>query len=109
MSFIKRIAIIGSIDTVLPFKSIGLNDFPVSSSKEAEDILKKIIREDYGIIYIEESFAKEFLNVIYELNKEDQNIVLSIIPGAKGGGNFSLQKLRLSIKRAIGMDILNED
>ncbi len=108
MSDMKNMAIIGSYDTILPFKAIGLVDYPVKESLEAEKVLLKIINEGFGIIYIEEAYAKEFPDMILNLNKEYKDVVITIIPGSKGGHDFAIKKLGAMVKKAIGMDLLGD-
>ena len=106
MDNIRKIAIIGSPDTVLPFKSIGLDGYPVNNTVKAQSTLEEIISKGYGIIYLEEAFAKEFYNRVLELNKLYKEVSVTIIPGGpKGAGNFTMEKVRAMVKKAIGLDI----
>jgi V/A-type H+-transporting ATPase subunit F len=101
----KKIAVIGFDDTVLPFKSIGLIDYPVNTADEALTILREIIGKNYGIIYIEEALAKEKSQEISFLNKEYQEAIITIIPGSQGGSDFAGKKISQMVKKAVGMDI----
>jgi vacuolar-type H+-ATPase subunit F/Vma7 len=101
-------AIIGSEETVLPFRSIGLQAYPADNVQSAEDILNRIITEGFSVIYLEESYAALFAGLIDRLNKEYTATVLTVIPGARGGSDFALKRLGVQVKKAIGMDIFAE-
>ena len=57
-----KIAALGESDIMLIFKAIGADVYPVESTTDtgdADDLLKKIIREGYGIIFMTETVAAE--------------------------------------------------
>jgi len=108
MSELKKMAIIGSPESILPFKAIGLDEYPASNSSAALHLLEEAIKKEYGIIYIEEAYAREFADKINELNKELRSTTISIIPGTKGSIGFVGENIRALVKRAIGIDIFAE-
>lgn len=104
----KRIAIIGSPDTVLPFKAVGLDGFPAVTSAVARDLLDEVAAKGYGIIYIEEAYARDFYPQILELNRRRRDTAVTIIPGSRGSQDFAGSKVRSLVKKAIGLDIFPE-
>ena len=54
-----RIAVLGSRDSILGFQALGLSAFPVQNPEEARTVLHRIVKEDYGIIYLTEDLAKD--------------------------------------------------
>lgn len=55
----NKIGIIGDADSVLGFKVFGMDAFACETGEEAAETLHRIVKENYGIIYITERFYKE--------------------------------------------------
>ena len=49
-----KIAVVGDYDSIYGFATLGLDTFPVTSRKEAEEKLEHLAASKYGIIYITE-------------------------------------------------------
>lgn len=106
MSVHKKIAVIGSSDTVLPFRSIGAESFEVETSAELAETLQKISeQETFGIIFVEETLAESVQDVISSINDRYRGLAITPIPGTSGEGNIALQRLSAQVTRAIGIDI----
>ena len=103
-----KIAVIGTIDTILPFRAIGAEGFEAGDAKTAESILDDVLVGQFGIIYIEEAFANTFADRIMRLNNTHRNISITSVPGSKGGTGVSMEKIRNLVKRAIGIDIFGD-
>lgn len=103
-----KIGIIGDADSVLGFKVFGLDAHAVTGAEEAAKVLHKIVREDYGIIYITEGYYKEISN---EIAKYDDLKIPAIvpIPGIDGSYGMGLANVRKSVEKAVGADILFGD
>ena len=54
-----KIAVVGDYDSIFGFAALGLDTFPVTSRKEAEEKLETLAANEYGIIYITEAMAAE--------------------------------------------------
>ena len=89
-----KIAVIGGRDTVMGFKSLGLETYPAADGAEAGRILKSLTREndDYAIIYIEESPTPAII----------------LIPGREGSIGLGQSALRAAVERAVGTNILGD-
>ncbi|OHD55838.1 MAG: hypothetical protein A2Y33_14490 [Spirochaetes bacterium GWF1_51_8] len=103
-----KIAVIGTTDTIMPFRAIGAQGYEASDAKTAESILDDLLQGQFGIIYIEEAFANEFSDRIMRLNNTHRNVSITSVPGSKGGTGVSMAKIRTLVKRAIGIDIFGE-
>ncbi len=102
----KKLAVIGTPDTILPFKAIGADGYEALDAVKAMELLKSALQKQaYGIIYIEEAFADEMNDELEELNARNRGVSITAIAGAKGGTGKSLEKIRSHVKRAIGIDI----
>jgi len=100
-----KIGIIGDRDSVLGFKAVGLEVFPCVDADEAKKILNKIVKEDYAIVFITEGFAKDMREVIDQY-KDRKIPAITPIPGMDGSFDVGFEKLKKSVERAIGADIL---
>ena len=100
-----KAGIIGDRDSVLGYKTVGLDVFPCSEPEEAKKILSRIAKENYAIIFITEGFAKDVQDL---MNKYKDNKLPAIIPvpGVDGNHGIGFGKLKKSVERAIGADIL---
>jgi V/A-type H+-transporting ATPase subunit F len=100
-----KIGIIGDRDSVLGFKAVGLDVFPCTMADEAKKILHRIVKEDYAIVFITESLAKDTIEAIDQY-KERKIPAIVPIPGMDGNYGVGFEKLKKSVERAIGADIL---
>lgn len=103
-----KIAVIGGRETVMGFKALGLDVFPVSTAVEAKDTLRHLnsaSEDEYAIIYIEETVA---LGLETEINKfkDKPTPAIILIPGREGSLGLGQTALRAAVERAVGSDIL---
>ncbi len=104
-----KIAVIGGSDTVMGFRALGLETFPVSNAEDAKHILHQLTSIDseaeYAIIYLEETLACA-LRVEIDKFKNSVTPAVILIPGREGSTGQGLTALHEAVKRAIGTDIL---
>lgn len=102
----NNIAAFGEKDIMLIFKGIGVDIFPAADNEELAVQLKRIIREDYNIIFITETVAVKLDSIIREyLDKVKPSIV--IIPGLGEKTNYAVEMLRHAITKAVGSDVFS--
>ena len=82
-----KIAVVGNRDTILPFKLIGFQTFPVKEAQETEDMAADI----------PETLA-------YYDQLEIPALVL--IPTHKGSTGLALSRIHENVEKAVGQDIL---
>jgi V/A-type H+-transporting ATPase subunit F len=75
----------GSRDTVMGFKALGLDIFPATEPEEARKIFKSLTHEDeeYAIIYVEENLAAPLQQEIARVKDQPMPAVI-LIPGRSG-------------------------
>lgn len=100
-----KIAVIGDKDSILGFKTIGVDTFPVTSTRAALDTLKKLVSDQYGVIFITEELAQDMEDVIKELQKRYLPAVV-LIPSSRGTRGIGIEQIRSNVEKAIGADIL---
>ena len=100
-----KIAVVGNRDTILPFKLIGFQTFPVKEAQETVNTLRKLAREDFGIIYLTEDMAQEIPDTIAHYDRQVTPAVI-LIPTHKGSTGLGRQRIRDNVEKAVGQDIL---
>ena len=100
-----KLAVIGDKDSVLGFTTLGVTVFPVTGAESALAVLKKLVAENYGVIFITEELAGEMADTVSELSKRFMPSVV-LIPNSKGSLGMGMQKIKENVEKAIGADIL---
>lgn len=104
-----KIAVMGAPDTVIGFKALGLDTFPVREAAEARAVFKKLTRpereDEYAIIYIEEGLALA-LSAEIDRFKDSPSPAVIVIPGRDGSLGTGLSALQAAVERAVGANIL---
>ena len=97
----------GGRETVMGFKALGLDVFPVEDAEDARQTLRRITRpdEEYTIIYIEEGTAKD-LTAEIDRFKDSPTPAIILIPGREGPLGLGRNALKSAVERAVGSDIL---
>ena len=102
-----KIAAIGEKDFIEGFKGMGFSVFPVTDTKKAEKELDSLQKEGYSLVYITDTIAKDILDKIDEISK-NTNMNISIIPGREGKSKIELERLKKTVIRAVGADVLEK-
>ena len=102
-----KIGVLGGRETVIGFKALGLDVFPVETELEARQTLRRLSRpeEEYAIIYVEENLALALDNEIARL-KDDVTPAVILIPGRDGSLDLGQSALQAAVERAVGSNIL---
>lgn len=102
-----KIGVIAARDTVIGFKALGLDTFPVDSADAAKRSLRSLIspESEYAIIYLEDSFA-EALKTEIDRVKERPNPAIILIPGRNGSLGIGMNELREAVDKAVGVAII---
>jgi V/A-type H+-transporting ATPase subunit F len=103
-----KIAVMGCRETVIGFKALGLDVFPVEEGAEAKQLLRRLAQDTvntYAIIYVEENLAEELDSEI-EKYKDKASPAIILIPGKDGPLGLGQSALRAAVERAVGSDIL---
>jgi len=99
-----KIAVVGNHDTILPFKLIGFQTFPVKEAQETVNTLRRLAREDFGIIYLTEDMAADIPETLaYYDQLEIPALVL--IPTHKGSTGLALSRIHENVEKAVGQSV----
>lgn len=100
-----RIAVLGDKDSILGFRALGLDTYPVDNGEQARVTLHRIARENYAVIYLTETLAVE-LEADIARYKDDLTPAVILIPGKEGSLGIGMNNIKTAVERAVGADIL---
>ncbi len=100
-----RIAVMGDKDSVLGFKALGLDVFPVDDPDDARHTLHRIAREDYAVVYLTERLAAQ-MEADVNRYRDALTPAIILIPGKEGSLGMGMANIRKAVERAVGADIL---
>ena len=101
----KKIGVVGDKDSVLAFKALGIDVFPVVGADEARIAVDKCAKNDYAVIFVTEHVAQEIEETIARYNEELLPAVI-LIPSNQGSLNIGLKRISDSVEKAVGVNIL---
>ena len=100
-----KIALMGNRDTIIGFKLLGVSLFPINKKEEAVEILNKLVKEEYAVIFVTEEIGCQIIEEI-EILQKTSFASITIIPSKSEKKYLGLKILRKNIEKAIGTDIL---
>lgn len=103
--YMSKIGVIGDRDSILGFKTLGLDIFPVTDTENAGRLIHRLAKEDYAVLFITESIAKDLEEAI-ERYKAVPYPAIILIPNNQGSIGLGIQGVKDNVEKAIGADIL---
>jgi len=100
-----KVAVVGDKDSILGFKALGIDAFPVLDGDEARVAVDNLARKDYGIIFITEQMASLIPDTIERYNNQMIPAVI-LIPSNQGTLNIGLDRIKDNVEKAVGINIL---
>ena len=97
----KKIGVVGDKDSVLAFKAIGIDVFPVVEADEARIAVDRMAMNGYAVIFITEQIEE----TIERYNKQMLPAVI-LIPSNQGTLNIGSKRISDSVEKAVGVNIL---
>ncbi len=102
------IAVMGDIDSIYGFASVGLDIYPVEDPAEAGRQLRQLAESNYAVIYMTEALCAQLEEELDRLRDKPLPAVIPI-PGVAGNTGLGLQRVKKSVEQAIGSDIIFGD
>ena len=99
-----KIGVVGDKDSILSFKALGIDVYPVVTKEEARSTIDEMASNDYGIIFVTEQIAALIENTIERYNREVLPAVI-LIPNNQGSLGIGLTKIDEYVEKAIGSNI----
>ena len=105
MTAVYSIAVVGDWESVMGFRALGLDTYPVTSVEEARKTVHELAKTDCAVIYLTETLAKDMADVL-ERYKDQLRPAIILIPGREGSFGIGMANIQSAIERAVGADIL---
>lgn len=99
------IAMVGGPDSVMGFRALGLDTYPVTDPARAAAAFDECVRSGYAAIFVTEGFAAGLAARMKALAAKPLPAVI-VIPEGQQSTGLGLAKLRATVEKAIGADIL---
>ena len=99
-----NIAVIGNLDSILVFKSVGFDVVGVTDHESTRVALNNAISK-YNLIFITDNYAKYVEDIILDTQNSAYPAVI-IIPSGTEKSDYALNKIAEGVKKALGVDIL---
>ncbi|AUM97501.1 V-type ATP synthase subunit F [Clostridium botulinum] len=100
-----KIGVVGDKDSILAFKALGIDVYPVTEPDEARITINKMAAEKYAIIFVTEQIAKDLEETIERYNRELIPAVI-LIPSNQGSLNIGIERINDNVEKAVGVNIL---
>jgi len=101
-----KILVIGDEDLSLPFRAAGCEAKHVKDPKEGRKALLDSVDNDYGIIFIAESIARECLDVISNISEIKTFPIITIIPDMLRLEIAAAdERIKQLVRRAVGIEL----
>jgi V/A-type H+-transporting ATPase subunit F len=101
----KKIGVVGDKDSVLAFKALGIEVFPVVEKEEARKTIDRLAMTDYAVIFVTEQVANDIQETIERYNRMLLPAVI-LIPSNQGSLNIGIQRISDNVEKAVGVNIL---
>ncbi|MFA9398821.1 MAG: V-type ATP synthase subunit F [Clostridiaceae bacterium] len=100
-----KIGVVGDKDSILAFKALGIDVYPVSNMEETRKTVDKMASMEYAVIFITEQAAKDIEETIERYNKIMLPAII-LIPNNQGTLNIGMKKISDNVEKAVGVNIL---
>lgn len=101
-----QIAVVGDWESVMGFRALGLDTYPVISTEEAKKTVHELAKsEKCAVIYLTEQLARDMSDVLTRY-KDALRPAIILIPGREGTLGIGKTNIQHIIERAVGADIL---
>ena len=106
MAEIYQIAVVGDWESVMGFRALGLDTYPVTSTEEAKKTVHELAKgEKCAVIYLTEQLAKDMGDVL-ERYKDEVRPAIILIPGREGPLGIGRDNIQRAIERAVGSAVM---
>jgi len=103
----SKVAIVGDKTSVLGFKALGVDTYPLERPEDGRDLWSQIREQDYGVIFVTEPVYEVMEDLFGEIF-EQVTPAVTIIPATTGVTGLGMERIRKTIEKAVGADILSE-
>lgn len=102
-----NVLVIGDLDSVIGFRALGMEVTAVADGAEARLALQKAMVEEKAVVFLTEPLAAHVADLLADAAEKMLPAII-LIPSSLEATSVGLDKLRNSVRRATGMDILKQ-
>lgn len=99
-----KIGAVGDKDSILAFKSIGIDVYPATEAREARQIIDSLAEKDYGLIFVTEQIAAHIEETIQRYKKSMIPAII-LIPSNQGTLGIGMKDINKNVEKAVGSNI----
>jgi len=99
-----KIGAVGDKDSILAFKSIGIDVYPVMDAKDARSAIDSMADDSYGLIFVTEQIAKDIDETIQRYKKKLVPAII-LIPSNQGSLGIGMSEINKNVEKAVGSNI----
>ncbi|EQB86534.1 V/A-type H+-transporting ATPase subunit F [Clostridium punense] len=100
-----KVGVVGDKDSILAFKAIGIDVFPVIEVEEARKRIDRMAFENYAVIFVTEQLAQHLEETIQRYNTKMIPAII-LIPSNQGSLNIGKKRISDNVEKAVGVNIL---
>ena len=100
----NKIGVVGDSDSVLGFKSLGLDVFPATGG-DVMKVINRLATGGYAIIFVTEQAAEQAAETIDRYKTSPFPAIIPI-PSNRGTTGIGMNGIHANVEKAIGADIL---
>lgn len=100
-----NIAVLGDRDSIYGFASLGLDIYPVEDAQQGRERLKALGNGEYAIVYVTEWLVEQLADLVAAYDAQSMPAIIPI-PGVKGNTGIGIARVKSSVEKAVGSDII---
>jgi V/A-type H+-transporting ATPase subunit F len=100
-----KIAVMGDRDSIYGFASVGLDIYPMHGKENVAHQVQRLYENGYAIIYMTENLYSQNEKELSAFNDKWLPAIIPI-PGASGNTGVGLARVKKSVEKAVGSDII---
>ncbi len=102
------IGAVGEKDAVLALRAVGIRVLAAETPEQAAAAVFRLAQDGVPVIFITEKAARGIPETL-EKYQDDPRVAIIPVPGGGGTDGFGMQRVRASVLKAVGADILLGD
>ena len=99
-----KTAVVGDMDSVYGFLSLGIDTYFTKDIKSARRAIKTFSKEGYAVIFVTEDIASQIYDDLEELNLKTLPAIIPI-PGIFGNTGIGSMAIRRAMIKAVGSEL----
>lgn len=101
----SRVGVIGDKDSVLAFRSIGVEVFDATTAEQAQNLIKQLSAQQFAVIFITEELAVLIQDTLAKAKSKPYPAIVPI-PTSQNSNGFGMLGIKKDVEKAVGTDIL---